>query len=67
MPRITGPQMALYDAFEFREPDTVAPRIEPLVLDVEGAKIGFATYAAFTASRRRDVARSAAATTDGCP
>ncbi|MFE3170022.1 carbon-nitrogen hydrolase family protein [Amycolatopsis sp. NPDC059090] len=33
----------LYDAFGFRESDTVAAGTEPLVLDVDGVKIGFAT------------------------
>ncbi|OZC88268.1 hydrolase [Rhodococcus sp. 06-418-1B] len=33
----------LFDAFGFAESDTVAPGSEPLVLDIDGVRIGFAT------------------------
>lgn len=47
---ITGPSIEasydkihLFDAFGFAESDTVAPGSEPLVLDIDGVRVGFAT------------------------
>ena len=47
---VTGPgvdahyhKIHLYDAFGFAESDTVAPGSEPLVADIAGARVGFAT------------------------
>lgn len=47
---VTGPgtdahydKIHLFDAFGFAESDTVAPGSDPLIVDVDGVKVGFAT------------------------
>ncbi|MCC9059325.1 nitrilase-related carbon-nitrogen hydrolase, partial [Neisseria gonorrhoeae] len=47
---VTGPgieasydKIHLFDAFGFAESDTVAPGSDPLVVDIAGVRVGFAT------------------------